>query len=993
MATQYPPREPAESPKGEPQHSDSSPPAEPSTCWPRKLSEAASGTFDALALQTGAAAGGDWAEHAGIGCDRSSTLSLPAFSNLLPPFRAGEVIADKYRIIEPLGEGGMGTVYRAEQLFPVQRPVALKAMQPGGNAAELTARFAVERQLLAQMDHPNIAKVFDAGVTPGHGAPYFVMELVPGVPLTVHCERHKLSVRQRIELFIQVCHAVQHAHQKGIIHRDLKPSNILVAEYEGRPTPKVIDFGVAKVHGAVPPGQTLATRAGTLVGTPEYMSPEQANPEGQDIDTRSDIYALGVVLYQLLTGSLPFDRFSKANGNVMELLRIIRDDDPERPSVRVAGHAFAAAFAAGLGLSSAGLAKELRGDLDWVVMKALEKDRERRYDSANDLARDLQRYLANEPVEARPPSVAYRLRKLYRRNRLGTLAAGAAVAAVLLAIAGTTWGMLEARRAAAVEHGLRLEEERLRMLAQRERDAKEVARREEERQRRFAQAISSFVSQDLLALTSAEGQLRFGGANEAPLHPNLTLGQLLERAARKLDERRDLEPRIEAELRWMVGVNLRALGLVNQALPHLRRSAELREQLFGPAATLTFQAKNSLGVALGLAGRHDEAIQLLGQTRDLQSNTFGPLHPDTLTTANNLAAALASVHRIPEALKLQQQVFEARKKVLGEDSLDAIQSEVNFAELLLLAGQAERGQAVCERGLERIRSVLGPGHLLTLSMQQTLGRIHRERGDFGRAADVLEECLRLCRAHLEPDHILTMAALNNLASTRWSQQRLEESIPLFEEACKGRERTLGRNHPHTLLTIVNLAVNYQGAGRHAEALPLLEEAYRGLKGNPSVPWLGMHLLHSLAEAGEKARSVALAKELEGQFRSTRPIVEKTLAEQLADIGARLVKVEVYAEAEQLLKESHRLWKKQAGDLRLHQAELRWAAALLGLNKPKEAEPLLRRGLAGLKEGPASQDMQARLLLQSAARLLARVYHRLEQPEEAAKWKKLAEAPL
>jgi WD40 repeat protein/serine/threonine protein kinase len=355
---------------------------------------------------------------------------------------AGSVIGP-YRLLERIGEGGMGTVWMAQQTEPVKRLVALKLIKAGMDSKQVLARFEAERQALALMDHANIARVLEAGTTEA-GRPYFVMDLVKGVPITKYCDEHKLTPRQRLELFVPVCQAVQHAHQKGVIHRDLKPSNVLVALYDGKPVPKVIDFGVAKAAGQPLTEKTLVTGFGSIIGTLEYMSPEQAEINQLDIDTRSDIYALGILLYELLTGTTPFTKKGLEKAGMLEMLRVIREDEPSKPSTKLSTAEGLPTLAANRGTEPAKLAKLVRGELDWIVMKALEKDRNRRYESANGLALDVQRYLNDEPVLACPPSVAYRFRKFTRRNKAALLTGGLAALAGLAVVAlfvGSTFTM------------------------------------------------------------------------------------------------------------------------------------------------------------------------------------------------------------------------------------------------------------------------------------------------------------------------------------------------------------------------------------------------------------------------------------------------------------------------------------------------------------------------------------------------------------------------
>ena len=375
-------------------------------------------------------------------------------------FVAGRVIAGRYTLLEVLGEGGMGTVYRAEQTQPVKRPVALKLIKVGMDSRTVLARFDAERQALALMDHPNIARVYDGGTTAA-GQPFFVMELVQGVPITEYCDQHRLPVRARLELFVAVCQAVQHAHQKGIIHRDLKPSNVLVTEVDGRPTPKVIDFGVAKATEFRLTEQSLAD-TGAIVGTPTYMSPEQADPSSMDIDTRTDVYALGVILYELLAGSPPIDAKQFKRGAFLEMLRMVREVDPPRPSTKVSTAEALPSIAASRDIEPAHLKRALKGDLDWIVMKALEKDRTRRYETANGFAADVLRHLTNEPVVAAPPSRAYRMRKFVRKNRGQVIAASLVLTALVVGIVGTTLGLFQARRQEKIAQTLATKEAKAR---------------------------------------------------------------------------------------------------------------------------------------------------------------------------------------------------------------------------------------------------------------------------------------------------------------------------------------------------------------------------------------------------------------------------------------------------------------------------------------------------------------------------------------------------
>jgi serine/threonine protein kinase len=360
--------------------------------------------------------------------------------------RPGSVIAGRYKLLEQIGEGGMGTVWVAEQTKPVKRRVALKLIKPGMDSRQVLSRFDAERQALALMDHPNIAKVYDGGMT-DEGRPFFVMEYVKGMPITEYCDHVRLSIADRLKLFVPVCQAVQHAHHKGIIHRDLKPSNILICLYDGQPVPKVIDFGLAKAMHQPLTEHTLYTAHGLMVGTPLYMSPEQAEFNNLDVDTRTDIYSLGVILYELLTGATPLQKLQFKDAAFQEILRLIKEVEPQRPSLKIGTSVSLPAIAAQRSLEPAQLSRAVRGDLDWIVMKSLEKERSRRYETATSLARDIERYLDNEPVQARPPSTAYRVRKYAQRHKVAVAAGLLVAVSLLLGTVISTWQAIRATTA------------------------------------------------------------------------------------------------------------------------------------------------------------------------------------------------------------------------------------------------------------------------------------------------------------------------------------------------------------------------------------------------------------------------------------------------------------------------------------------------------------------------------------------------------------------
>jgi serine/threonine protein kinase/Tfp pilus assembly protein PilF len=577
----------------------------------------------------------------------------------------GAVIAGRYKLLEEIGEGGMGTVWLAEQTQPVRRKVAIKLIKAGMDSRQVIARFEAERQALAVMDHPNVAKVLDGGLSES-GRPFFVMEYVKGVPITHYCDATRLSVPERLELFAQVCQAVQHAHHKGIIHRDLKPSNILVAPYDDRPVPKIIDFGLAKAMHQSLTDKTLHTAHETVLGTPLYMSPEQAQLNNLDIDTRSDVYSLGVLLYELLTGTTPVERKRFKQAAWDEIRRIIREEEPPRPSARLSSTDTLASLAACRQSEPLRLTRQVRGELDWIVMKALEKDRSRRYETANGFALDIQRYLAGEPVLAAPPSARYRLRKLVRRHKGPVLAASLVLCTLLAGIIGTTWGLLAAQQA------------RDRETARADGEAKAKEQAQEEKKKAIAfrnQALDA-----LRATTGTDVEKLLGAKKDLSVNEKAYLEAIAGRwqAFARQGGTDEQSRAVRAEGHFRVAYLWLQLGRREEARPEYERAAAIREKLVADFPAVPdyrrdlARSHNNLGNLLADLGKGAEAEQQFRKALAIQEKLAAdfPAVPeyrrDLARSHNNLGLVLKELGKRAEAEKQHRQALDIWEKVAAD---------------------------------------------------------------------------------------------------------------------------------------------------------------------------------------------------------------------------------------------------------------------------------------------------------------------------------------
>jgi len=740
-----------------------------------------------------------------------------------------------YRLLERLGEGGMGEVWLAEQTRPVHRQVALKVIKAGMDTARVVARFEAERQALALMSHPSIAQVFDAGATP-EGRPYFAMEYVRGVPITDYCQRHRLSIGERLDLFLEVCDAVQHAHQKGIIHRDLKPSNVLVTIRDGRPVPKVIDFGVAKATTQPLTERTMYTERGVLIGTLEYMSPEQAEMSGLDVDTRTDVYALGVTLYELLTGALPFEPRELRKKPLDEIRRTIREVDPPRPSTRVTTSVGGATVADGSAAVPAVHAHQLRGDLDWIVLKALEKDRTRRYGSASDLAADLRRYLDNLPVLACPPSVPYRLGKFVRRHRV---AVSAAATLVLLAVGFAVMMALQARQIA------------------RERDRAQTA-----------QATAEQVAAFLVRMFEASDPSESRG-------DTVTARQLLETGVARVGEL-DGQPEVQARLLDLMGRVYQSLGKYEEAWPLMARSLEVRRTALGDQHPGVAEVLQHLGELSSLRGRYDEAEAQLRDALARHERAVGRESAEAATDLQLLGAVRVDRGDIPEGRKLIEEALAIRRRVLPAGHLDLAESYAGLAYTASRDGDFEQMEHWHRESLSLLRRTLGEQHPRVALALNNLAAAVDERGRYAEAETLHREALAMRRHLFGDEHPAVATSLNNLGNVLMSQGKLADAEALYRQAVDLRTRLLGVGHPSTGTSLNNLGVLLYRAGKPAEAVPVMQQArVSALSRLPENHSLVLAIDGSLA-----TMIAALGRDAEAE-----PIFRRTLATRVEAQGA------------------------------------------------------------------------------------------------------------
>ncbi len=863
-----------------------------------------------------------------------------------------------YKLYQEIGEGGMGVVYMALQKEPVRRKVALKIIKPGMGTREVIARFAAEEQALAMMDHPNIARVFDAGTTET-GRPYFVMELVNGVPITQYCDDNHSTTRQRLELFTLVCHAVQHAHQKGIIHRDIKPSNILVTLHDGVPVPKVIDFGIAKAINQELTSKTMATGVGHMIGTPLYMSPEQAERSGLDIDTRSDIYSLGVLLYELLTGSTPFESDQFKDVGLDEVRRLIREQEPPRPSTRISTMGKAATTVSEHRRTNpVELSNSLRHELDWIVMKALEKDRTRRYESANDFARDIRRYLHDEAVEACPPSTVYRLRKFTRRHQGAVIATTAVSLALILGAgvaAGQAYRATKAEKYAEEQLQIAQDQERLAkqqtLLAKKQKKlAEEAAQRERdlrteaEAARKQSEAVTSFLV-DIFRSPDPERDGR-----------TITVAEMLDKAGTRAETEFKEAPRLRAELLGALADTYLGLGLLQKATELAKKSHDTYRAELGPGNVDTLRALARLAHVYREDDRWKEALPLIEETLQRRKEVLGPVHPDTLASLSELASVLGDAGESDRALRLYKESLHLHQESLGPEHRDTLRCMNNLAGAYGQAGLWNDALQVYENTLRVQEQIFGPEHVDTLATMSNMAIAFVRTARYDDAIRLLKKSLPIYRERLGADHPDTLNTMNSLAGAYLYAGQLDEAQSLFEGALRLMKEKLGADHSSTWSCMSNLARCYCEAGRSGEAIALAEQALEigRVKCGPQHPMTlrAMNLLAGIYwAAGRRDDAVRLQEQAVTAYKEALGVAHSETAENMTFLASLYWQLKQLDRSIALFEEAIPQLKSSLGE---HHVTTLQAMASLGQNytdagRLEEAIALLENTLSMSQE--------------------------------------------
>jgi eukaryotic-like serine/threonine-protein kinase len=854
---------------------------------------------------------------------------------------AGDVFEGRFRLIEPLGEGGMGQVWLAEQTVPVRRQVALKLIKAGMYDQSVLQRFRSERQSLAMMDHPTIAKVFEAGAT-AQGQPYFVMEYVPGESITQYCDGRRLGIRARVELMIQACEGVQHAHQKAIVHRDLKPANILVVELDGKAVPRIIDFGLAKAIAPQAPGEGDFTLLGQFVGTPGYMSPEQVDPNVKDIDTRTDVYSLGVVLYVLLCGRRPFDADTGRRPPLDELLRKLREEDPPPPSASVAGAGdLKAAAAAARGVEPKQLAHSLRGDLDSIATKALERSRVRRYDTASELAADLKRYLTDEPVIARPAGAAYRLKKYARRHRV---AVGIAAGLMLLLGAFSILQGFELHRT---------EQERDRANLERDRASRERDRASRERDR--ATRITDFMT----------NMFRVSDPSEARGN-SVTAREILDKASTEMTSGLAHDADAQSQMLYVMASTYLNLGLYARAHELAERALRARETLYGARDASTLESMAQLGWILDRQGRLPEADKLERQALESLRELQGPQSLLALESSDHLGVIEEEQGHYAEAERLAREVMDGAGRTLGPESRLALLSANHVAQVLWDQGRYADAEQQYRRLVEVDARVLGSDHPQTLAARLNLALAIASQQRAAEAEVLYRDVLSVQERVLGPEHQYTVLTMESLAILLINAGRLAEGEKLHRRVLAIRLRTLGAEHPDTLNSQLNLADVLLKEDHVADADKLqrstlaVQQRVLGAQ-NPETLFSESNLAAILVREHRYGEAEKLAAEtLAVQRRALGQAHPETLT-TLRVLGRAMAYDHRYAQASRLLREDIEQLNEGADQQASASAWYAFACVALAAGRADEAvlylKEAVRRGYRDVDGLEADEDLR------------------------------------